>query len=115
MKGACTEHALEGMTEIGPFQEPPVQQQFLMYVEMKTATTCFRVHEEMQLARQHGYFIYLHIVHQQDLFKQVIPSTAHRLQVVQHCVALTASFGLYVVADTGVHGIIRAVLIYACA
>ena len=71
-----------------------------------------RVHKEKHVARQHGYFIYLHIVHQQDLFKQVIPSTAHRVQVVQHCVAFTASFGLYVVADTGVHGIIRAVLIY---
>ena len=116
LKGTCTEHVLEGMTEIYPVEnavhtDTSVRGTFLMCVEVKTATTEQRVQEEIILAQIHGRVCFFFIFQQTELFKKVIPKSVHRVQCIQHCIALTAHLVLYVVADAGVRGIIRTVLL----
>ena len=78
-----------------------------MCVEVKTIATEDSTHAEIQIAMQHGKFVYLDILIKPELFKVVIPKNTHRVQCVQHCVALSCNSTLYVVADTGVRGILR--------
>ena len=116
LKGTCAEHALEGMQPIQTSLDnniniPLPANQFLMCVEVKSATTEERVWEELDLMHQHSKFIFIDITQHSDLFKRVIPKSAHRVQCVQHCIAFNANLALYVVADTGVLGIIRCVLL----
>ena len=117
LKGTCAQHALEGMQSIQPplldeNVEPPLAMaQYLMCVEVKSATTEERVQEELHLVQQHFKFIFIDITQDSDLFKRVIPKSAHRVQCVQHCIAFNANLVLYVVSDTGVVGIIRCVLL----
>ena len=82
-----------------------------MCVEVKSATTEERVREELDLMHQHSKFIFIDITQHSDLFKRVIPKSAHHVQCVQNCIAFNANLALYVVADTGVLGIIRCVLL----
>ena len=89
--------------------DPSIVGNYLMCVEVITITTEDSTHAEIQLATQHGKFVYLDIVNEPELFKVVIPKSAHRVQCVQHCVALSCNLTVYVVADTGICGILRCV------
>ena len=118
MAGTCAEHAIEGMhlicdspTFSDSNPDPFVLGHFMMCAEVKTITAQDNVPAETQLAEEHGRFVYLDILAQPQLFKKLVPKSAHRVQCVQHCVALSAYLTLYVVADTGRVGIIRCVLI----
>ena len=96
LKGTCAEHAPEGMqpiqTSVDTNTPAPLPiDQFLMCVEVKSATTEEIVREELDLMHHHSKFIFIDITQDCNLFKRVIPKSAHRVQCVQHYIAFNVN------------------------